>query len=944
MWREHWSYMDIQGEAALVQRLWEKDPGWAAAFVDVAAGISLGQNSRRYNHALSRVVRAVVLHHDLPCPTGETFLKAWSAGSGQHESPLDWLASDPLMPDLLWNYLAVGLAGDSGWLADVVPELVKQGKLARAEVVERVLTLLTTVRAAKSQMVLAGVLAGLELRTPEVPGGFAYLVGAISASHGTVGKILLPMAVETVPDAAGLAELTTVVAGQPEKGQRSVLLKALTGRELRAEVGDGGVVAALDLLVTGQDAAFDERVRRARARIAPAEPAPPSDGAPTAIGLWDRRPTAPDIGERRGRFITVGFEPYDDLFSTRRERYDFVQPLVVEDLLVMLADGQLDTGRLQAGCAHLASSGMLSMSRFTGSLEDLFLAGAMKEMWPLGLAVADRAAQAPRRPPGLADLLRLLATYAVEVPRPVEVPPAIDALARGTGETKAQMEARRLGAALVDVDIASYVAASQESSSDVVHAARGLWGDRRSTAPTAAQVRIEDHLPDDLPALREVLSRKWVDRTGWRADLSTGIDGITYLERLLAGVVRAVQREGVTPVQDTLSGIERRYETYPLVRAIDLWASARLDRAMFWRLAGGDPLEDIAEARLWRELERPLARLTFLRACETLIGAATSPVLCTPTWADGTLDVDDLLDRWTDSGDAPIGPFDLVQALHRLRPADPSAADLVPLPRRLMSTATLDPQSDHPWDAADLLRTWLRAGGLPPLDPYVADGHWATRTQAPVSWSGLAAVPSEIRADPWHQIWPFDRAVVTPTWMDRTVDGAFAPCDFYQGEPLPERGTPLGLPLHDAFLGWLSAGTGHSRTYAEETAVGAFTDERIRPDLAAKAAVGRHRAGSLGLARVTRVFGAVAERGGLRGVWAPALAIADALSAEAARPAALAQLLRFLTTYVVEVPDPVVPDDIRRLALERGGSRTHIEARAYVDLVDRLAVRTGPGG
>jgi hypothetical protein len=79
----------------------------------------------------------------------------------------------------------------------------------------------------------------------------------------------------------------------------------------------------------------------------------------------------------------------------------------------------------------------------------VFLAGGMKAAWPLALGTAAFAADLPRKPAGLADLLRMLTQYVAEVP-PSEraLPPPLHHLAQAKGSTKSHAEARRLFAAM----------------------------------------------------------------------------------------------------------------------------------------------------------------------------------------------------------------------------------------------------------------------------------------------------------------------------------------------------------------------------------------------------------------------------------------------------------------------------------------------------------------
>ena len=67
----------------------------------------------------------------------------------------------------------------------------------------------------------------------------------------------------------------------------------------------------------------------------------------------------------------------------------------------------------------------------------------MKATWPVALTTAAISCQRPRKPPGLPDLLRLLARYAGEVPD-LQLPDQIAQLAAEKGSTKSHAEARAL--------------------------------------------------------------------------------------------------------------------------------------------------------------------------------------------------------------------------------------------------------------------------------------------------------------------------------------------------------------------------------------------------------------------------------------------------------------------------------------------------------------------
>ena len=150
-------------------------------------------DARRANGTLSRILRAVALHHRLPCPGGRTFLTCWLAGTQERDSLADRLTVDPFMPHLLLHYLAAGECGDKPELPEVVAELVRRGAVERDPVLTRVLETLTGQQRPKSQQVLARTLGALDLQAKEVPGGLTYLLGVLSSSHRSVTPTLLPL-------------------------------------------------------------------------------------------------------------------------------------------------------------------------------------------------------------------------------------------------------------------------------------------------------------------------------------------------------------------------------------------------------------------------------------------------------------------------------------------------------------------------------------------------------------------------------------------------------------------------------------------------------------------------------------------------------------------------------------------------------------------------------
>jgi hypothetical protein len=969
-WREYWNHQEDPGESALVHLLWDADRDWVASFADAASGVGLGGNARNVNGTLSRILRAAVVHHELPCPSGSTFLAQWLSGSDWKGSTLDTLREDPLMPDLLFHYLASGHCGQVPWassLPEVVAELVETGRVDRAVVLEHVLSLLTAPQRPASQRVLAKITTALNLRAEEIPGGLTFLLGVLSTSHTAVGGVLLPHAIELVADSEGLVELTTVVVARSERKQKEVLLAGLRAPALQSVVGIGHVHEALRLLGASEDAAFADKVARVVVAIGGSvEP----DDAPAAVGLWNLAPSPAGGEHRRSWWPHYRLPNWSEVLDSRYRALEFEQPWLVELALTDMVQGTFFGGEIVRQATRLLEVGRLNLARLARALEDLFLGGGMRESWEAAMAIADACCAAPRKPAGLAELLRTLAAYAHEAPAQ-DLPRHILALAAAEGQTKAQMEARKLGATLSGTIPDEYVRRVRSAKPPVAErpVVRGLWHADFPTDPLLSEQRLED-LTLDLPSLRLAFEANFnfyhqnIEFCFWGPGYSeTDVPGtqLTFPDRLLAATVRAIHRHGAEAVRGALTGVERKYQHHSLdvVAAIDLWLADRLDVATFWRLALrsvtqhevqqgwlDDPAMTRSEAFdrvralpglvqaldldplvLPMALDGAPARLAFLRACESLLRAGDAPVvLSEPTYADCTLDFDDLLARLKAAYGAPVGPLDLVQALHRLRPTDP--ARLVELNRLPMPTAAelTDPQGADVWDAVDLVSTWVGSGGLPQLQPVDDAGRWSTTAKAPVPWSRCAAAPGPLREDDWFPGPIMETVRLMPQWGDRTMSDAYQVQTYFDPRHFPGRiAGPFGLPLHDKLLAFLA-----HQGRALDTVLDVARHDRLDPEMAAAAAVGRHGAGSLAAGRLTQSLNTVFENGGFRGMWPSALAIAAALCEVPNKPSGLPDLLRLLTAYAHEVPEPRVPDALRRFAEARGSSRSHVESRGLV--------------
>lgn len=985
-WYSGWS-TGRPGEPSLVHWLRDADRSYVAAFVDAAA---------RLNGRVSAVLRDAVRHHGLPCPTGATFLKEWLAGLPVRPedaglAPAAAVASalrrDPLMPDVLLHYLGSGHGGDSPYLPELLRLLVADGRVDRDAVLAVVLGQLTTQQRASAQRVLAGVLRELDLTAPEVPGGLAYLLGVLATSDGSVGRVLLPLALDLVVDAGGLADLVHVVAPRREPGLKEMLLRGLGRDQLRERAGDDAVRDALRTLAGDDDAAFAGNVRRALTvlggGVAPEGPA--------ATGLWDLPPQPIDVPPRPAYLHETATEVLS------RTLTGDVPPSGVEadawahaELAAMVGDGRLDPRDVGRLLLDLLASGKLRVTRAARLLEDLFLSGCLRLMWPIAVDVADAAAALPRRPGRLEVLLRMLGGHAGEVPGH-ELPPHLIALAARDGSAKVVQEARRLGAVLAGEDVAAYTARirAATSTSTPTPARPGLWTPPAPARPMLGERRLPAAVDAGLGALADAVDADPGQDYWFPIRRKRGADParpyeLTHADVVLRDVVLAVARHGGDAVRDRLRTPQRRDPAGllgPFAFALDLWTDGALTPAALWVLAlrsctldawrrrayatgTFDPesylrlstsTEDLTaqvatgEPVLPSYLDQPAARLTFLRGCETLLQAGSGvPPLSTPAYADGTLDLDDLLPRLAAAAPSGVGPLDLVQALYRLRPVDPERAADLDLPAVRTAPALSDPNGSVSLDAVALLRTWVAAGGIRGHGPRRSDDgkSWLVDLDAaPVPWSAARAAPPELSCEQEITGWAGIGAParVFPVWPDRILTGRDFADGFGSAEVvglLARMGGTFGVGMHNLAIALTTrlANADHAPEQHRREIVAVLTDldahGRLDPALLAEAARGRAAAGTAALTAMCRSWERLVDAGALSVLWPVASAVTSGLCLVTPRPAGLAALLRLLTAMSKDVPDPVVPQGVRALAESRGTSRSHAEARLLVTSVE----------
>jgi len=1021
-WGDLWDYRTEVGEGDFVHRLWEKDRDWASGFVDVAAGLCLGADDRRHAGAtLSRVLRAVVVHHGLPCPTGDAFLDAWLSGTpglvgmnwrDKTAPGLDeWLRHDPLMPDVLIHRLSAGLCIEA-WLTPHIVTAVRSGVVSRDVVVGTVLAALTRAQRPAAQQVFAGVLDGIDLDADEIPGGLTFVLGVMATSKGAVSKALLPRALALVSTPDELHDLVQLVASRTEKNHKVTLLKALTPG-LASRVGEEAVRSALEILAADEDAAFVERVRRVldRAGGSAPEAAPATTGAqPT--GLWDLDPT-PSGADHRPPYASSP-PTWQQLFG--RNRVDLSDREIAWSVQTTLQALKEDPEAWRAGATDalvaLVASGSLMPVRVARVFGDWFVNGGLRDTYPVALWLAGECAAQSRAMAGLSDLLRILGQFAPEIPgdRRPEMPPALVALGARDGRTKAQTEARRLGALLTDAAdpdawVAQVRAAAPSTSASAEPEPRGLWRDLVPREPD----------PADLPT--SDLSGSAVDPASLRALVAKAFGVLapdTYVaEHLVAAVVTGIAAHGYETVRRELDGLSFDHPPGPQIEAIQLWATGNLDVTAYWRLVEGPVRSDQVVLRirnepgLSRETQRRLSealpplsaqlapgfdaagvpglpdlprwlvecrdesdqpgartdqlspplllpywfgqvrRTTqFLHTLECLLVAGRTPVvLATPEWRDGTLSYDTLVERLraTAISGGSVGHLDLVLALHRMRPVEPRrSAELDALEPVGTSPHLTSSEGVEAYDAVGLLRTWVASGGLPPLDARAVDGLWTGDATSPVPYSSCRAVPEALAAAGFFLGHDEERALLEPRQPDRTCHEAYGSSSetpSSQGLPSALSGE-VGEPLHDRYLALLTPlHRGADQRYVRALEL-PLAHRRFRSDLFVRAALGRHRAGTLRLGQLASSFEVLCEHGSLSALWTSMLEIAGALASESRRPPDLQALLRVLNRYVVEVPAPrPAPEGLRVFTASKGSTKAHLEARALVAALDAAAAQ-----
>jgi hypothetical protein len=437
-----------------------------------------------------------------------------------------------------------------------------------------------------------------------------------------------------------------------------------------------------------------------------------------------------------------------------------------------------------------------------------------------------------------------------------------------------------------------------------------------------------------------------------------GPDAGVHTDLYLAAIVRQAHTSGAPPVRSAIEQIVGQVAGYRGVLGealVDWVADPGLESYRAAHHGAG-------EAKFTEEhylappmsLRVPAGAFRYLLARESLLRLGHSArLLSTPSHADHSVSFQALVGRIALCQGTSVGPMDLLQALLRLRPTDPSELrqlDGMALPADDAISPTGEPTGVT--DGVELLRAWVLAGGLPPLEPYVNEvappfgqARWVSDTVLPLP-DGLLAVaphgflnddPMRYRSDEVVRIvprWP-DRLL----WHDTALDVPRNMTRWHLREVVLGREAPLDLPAYDAVLHQMVCTDAASRAAAARIGLDLMGEGRFDADRFARVAVARLQGGVLPLARVTAVWELMTTSGGLRQLWPAMIRVAEAACSARPRPAGTADLLRTMSALLPEVSAPEVPPAIRAYAESKGSTKAHHETRRFVATADRRSAR-----
>jgi hypothetical protein len=342
---------------------------------------------------------------------------------------------------------------------------------------------------------------------------------------------------------------------------------------------------------------------------------------------------------------------------------------------------------------------------------------------------------------------------------------------------------------------------------------------------------------------------------------------------------------------------------------------------------------------------------------ETIERLGTSAeLLSTPSFADGSITVRDLARRLRNAGRRGVGAYDLVQALLRLEPTRPEQAKSFVSMSVPIGARRRWPFSRAGFDAAAVVATWIRAGGLPdkPVRIDATGIHLEeVRLPLPASLHELEGVRDLCAST--HLIggargrstmsvgMPQGIAFylgVVPFWADAAaalLEEAGAGDSIYLPRLLPlfvSGPGRFGAMTHRVFAWQLSHPRGDGRLVTVEAMTEAAVEGRLDRLALRDATIAMLDEGEGSVSRLADSWTNGARAGLLPWLWPT---MADTLCWALARdraPAGLADLLRAVGGVIAAVEDRAGVDrliaEVRPLAEQRSRSRAAHEARALL--------------
>ena len=308
----------------LVELASRRGRDWCVAFLETASTVAKGDGF--LSAWIARLARPLIAAGLAELPTGPAFAKSWAELHAMAASEMKWalwrqerhngtpeplptgslveeLRADPVLPEALSAALAgpgvIGIlerhAVPSWELGPAVAELVAEGHLDRSRILADAFVALTRQDTPSTQKGIAKLLAALDLKGPDLAERMPLVQGLLATSHGSVTAVLLPAAVETA-HADDLPDLVATIFARPEKAQKTVLLKALTGPHAVDRWGSDAVTIALKVAADVPDQAFADRATKALTALGVAQEtdaeAPLSDLWAAPLPINDTGPAA----------------------------------------------------------------------------------------------------------------------------------------------------------------------------------------------------------------------------------------------------------------------------------------------------------------------------------------------------------------------------------------------------------------------------------------------------------------------------------------------------------------------------------------------------------------------------------------------------------------------------------------------------------------------------